>query len=540
MSKNGLRRVTGRKGLGKLSAFGVAAEMDVRAISGGKAVCLRLNYERIKEWMRLKPGVDFEPEVVEFLTGATKEKNGVIVTLRKLHRSRAINADDVRKGLAKRLSFIGSTFAVSVNGHEIESGDRFAIEQCENGFAWDVAKIPGKGVVSNGGKIVRGWIGFIPESSQTERGIDIFAAGKAVELGSFFRLSSTHAQYARAYLIGEVHADFLDDDLDLIATARNSVVWESNVGLELEQWGQRTLKWAFDQWIELRKKDKEQKIIKTGSFDKWLESRQPAEQRVAQRMVKLIVDDDNLDSSSAQPLLEIVKSSVESIAFHELLAELEEDGISVAALLKLFDEWRVIEAREHLKLADGRLSAIEQLEHFMKSGALEVQELQPLFDKNPWLIEQSWKEADRQATYTKLLQQHCKESKNTNEEDRRLDIFAIRAGGGIEIVELKQPTKKLTREDLEQIESYVDWARDKLVGSGPDSPKYANGLLLVGELNANLKSKITRLAGSDIRVETFSDLHARSKEYYTHVERLLESTAPEYARSRRKLKTPKK
>ncbi len=45
---------------------------------------------------------------------------------------------------------------------------------------------------------------------------------------------------------------------------------------------------------------------------------------------------------------------------------------------------------------------------------------------------------------------------------------------------------------------------------------------------------MVRLAGGDIRVETYRDLHTRSKEYYSHVEKILEKTAPEYARSRRK------
>lgn len=536
MSKSGIRRVTGRKGLGKLSAFGVATEMDVRAIHGGQAVCLRLNYDKIKEWVRDNQGRDFEPVIVDELTGTTSDDDGVIVTLRKFHRTRAINADEVRKGLAKRLSFIGSDFVVAVNENEVEPGDRFAKSQCAEGFSWDINDIPGGGVVSHGGKVVSGWIGFLTNSSQTERGVDIFAAGKAVELGSFFRLASTHAQFARAHLIGEIHADFLDDDQDLIATARNSVVWESEIGMELEQWGQKTLKWAFDQWIKLRKKEKQTKVIKAAAFDKWLDSRQPSEKRVAQRMVNLLVDDDNLDPLSVEPLLEIIKTSVEAVAFRELIEQIELEGISVPTLLRLFDEWRVIEAREHLRLADGRLSVIEKLEQFMRSGALEVQELQPLFDQNPWLIDTSWNQVDRQATYTKLLKRTFPESPKTVTEDRRLDLFAIRSGGGIAIVELKHPTKKLSKEDLIQIEDYVNWARDNIVGTGPDSPPYANGLLLVGSLNSKEKRRMERLAGADIRVETYSDLHTRSKEYYNFVDRALETTAPEYARSKRKRK----
>src|SRR5262249_9467338 len=112
-------------------------------------------------------------------------------------------------------------------------------------------------------------------------------------------------------------------------------------------------------------------------------------------------------------------------------------------------------------------------------------------------------------------------------------------GGGSMIVELKRPTKKLSRDDLEQIEKYVDWARANITGTGSNSPKYVLGLLLVGELNANLKDKMARLAGDDIRVETFSDLKARAEEYLKQVEKVHESTAPEYTRSRRKSRPTK-
>jgi hypothetical protein len=55
MSKNGKVRVTGRKGLGKLSAFGVASEMEIRAVKGGHAVCLCINYEALNAWPAAHP-----------------------------------------------------------------------------------------------------------------------------------------------------------------------------------------------------------------------------------------------------------------------------------------------------------------------------------------------------------------------------------------------------------------------------------------------------------------------------------------------------
>lgn len=539
MSRTGKVRVTGRKGLGKLSAFGVATEMEVRFIQKGKAICLRLNYEDLREWPLKHQNKDYEPTFVGERSGATKEKDGAEIKLRKLHRKNAISEDEIRAGLARRLNFIGKKFLVLVNGKGIKPGDRVRKEDCATDFCWDVSRIPGNGQLSTGDTIT-GWIGFLEKSLQTDRGVDIFANGKAAQLSSFFNWSSTHAQFARAHLVGEIHANCLDELEDNISTARNSVVWDSNLGLALQQWGQKTLTWAFEQWLTLRRKKKEEKVLKTGGFDEWLKTRLPIEQKVAQRMVRELIRDDAMDADSATPLLEIVKGSVESVAFIDLIDTIEKEGANVATLLKLFKQWRVIEARDELRRADGRLAAITQLKAFLPSEALEVREMQPLFEQNPWLIDQAWSESDGQTTYTKLLRKHCVDPKEP-ESDRRLDILGVREGGSVTVVEIKRPHTTLSRKSLRQIEDYVVWARTNLMGTGPDAPKYINGLLVVGRRNsdAELAEIEKRLSSYDIRVETFTDLYERAKKYYGFVEKQLEKLAPEYTRKSRRAKKKK-
>lgn len=532
-SKNGKVRVTGRKGLGKLSAFGVAEEMDVRSIKDGYAVCLRINYNKLKEWGKLNPNTNFKPEVINERTGPCDEENGVEVRLRRLRRQKAIQENAVRQGLAKRLVFIGLNFEVLVNGNPIQPGDRVKREQCLEGYSWDVSEIPGGGDLKNN-LMVHGWLGFHAKSSQVDRGIDIFATNKAVELGSFFNWASTHAQFARAHLVGEIHADFLDGDEDLVATARNSVVWETGVGQHLQEWGEKALIWAFNEWLKLRQKEREQKFITVGGFQEWLKGRTDQERKTADRLVKVLIKDADLEPESIEPLVDIVKNSVETVAFRDLLEVLEEG--TAASIVRLFGEWRILEARAHLQLADGRLSALTKLEEFIEKGALEVQELQPLFKENLWIFDPGWNEAYVEASYTKLLKRYCQEPTTTPEQDKRLDIFGVSNGRVATVVELKRPEKTLSRSDLNQIEAYVDWARNNLRVTGPDSPLVISGLLIIGKIGnqADLSDKIIRLAGSDIRVEMLSDLCRRWQNFYRTTENTLKTIAPEYARSARK------
>lgn len=532
-SRSGARDVTGRKGLGKLSVFGVADEMELRSVQNGQAVCLRFSFPAMRDWAESNGNTQYRPDHVKSRSGPTSDAQGVEVCLRKLRRTTPINPEEVRKGLAKRLAICGAGFEVKVNGTPIGPGDRLCRDDCAEGQCWDVTSLPPDLDIGNG-LTVSGWIGFLDQSSQRHRGVDLFATGKAVELGSYFNLSSTHAQFARAYLVGEVHADFLDAEQDLVSTARNSVVWETPDAQALEKWGQRVLTHLFKEWRQIRQAKKEEGVIKAAKFDVWLETRTPSEQRVARKMIKALAADEAMDPESLVPILEIIKGSVESVAFRDLVDKIEESGTSVKTVLELFAEWRVIEAREHLKLADGRLEAMEKLHGFIQTGALEVQEIQPLFEQNLWMLDSSWTEASGQTTYTQLLREKCKEPKSTPVEDRRLDIMGVSAGDALTIVELKRPQKTLSRDDLEQIEKYVDWAMNNIVGSGPDAPKSVRGLLIVGKQNAEHKLKVQRLAGDGISVQTFSDLHTRCKAQLRHNDKVFRKIAPEYSARARK------
>lgn len=532
VSKKFKRPLMGRKGIGKLSAFGVATELEIRTINNDQAICICLNYEDMKNWPKGSP---YEPKVINERTGKTKDASGTEIRVRNLRRTKAIGEDWVRQELARRFTVIDNKFEVFVNQKKIEPEDRRLQKDCKT--TWNVSELPSGDVIDpKANWRVRGWFGLVEKSSQIERGVDVFARGKAVELETMFGLKTTHIQFARAYVVGEVHADFLDETEDNISTGRNMAHWESAAGQELQEWGANSLKFVFKKWLELQRKEKEEKILKVARFDEWLKTRTERERKIAKRLVKVMVEDEKIEPEATEPLLEVIKTNIEFQAFRELVDEIESSTGSIEALLKLFNEWRVFEAREHLKLADGRLDVMQQLDKYIDKGALEVKHIQPLFEENGWLVNPSWANVSGQNRYTELLRKNCKESKKLREKDRRIDILGYEVGGTLHVVELKRPGKTLSREDLEQVERYVDWARANLVGTGPDSPRYVTGLLIVGKIGSRkeLAEKRQRLAGSDIRVETFGDLSHRAQKIYGEIEDRLKKLAPEYSRQARK------
>ena len=182
------------------------------------------------------------------------------------------------------------------------------------------------------------------------------------------------------------------------------------------------------------------------------------------------------------------------------------------------------------------LARMDQLRGYIDKGAFEVQQIQPLLERNLWLLNPKWTEADGQTTYTDWLRQHCTEPKDYSDEERRIDILGISAGGGLTVVEIKRPDKTLSRRDLEQVAQYVDWARNQFGGQGPHSPKYINGLLVVGRLSnlGDVQQAMKRLMADDIRAETYRDLHQAAQEYYGHAKQVLKHIAPEYAKAKEK------
>ena len=485
----------------------------------------------MKSWPKGKP---YEPEIVKIHCKKTKEPNGTEIRLRNLYRRSPINVDSIRKGLARRFTIIGNEFKVVLNGTPITQEDRRLKEGCKK--SWDVQELPGKGIVdAQRDWQVQGWIGLVQKSSQTERGVDVFSRGKAVELETTFELKTTHIQFARAYVVGEIHADFLDAEEDNISTGRNLVHWESEAGQKLKEWGQNVLLFVHKEWLALQHKEKEEKIVKVPGFNKWLSSRNSREQKVAKKLIDILVKTPDIEPESAEPLLEIIKTNIESEAFWELVNELEESGVNVSTFLRFFEDWRIVESRMHLQLSDGRLEVMKKLSDYVKEGALEVTHIQPLFEENGWLVNPTWGEVTGQTRYTELLRKHCSERKGLPETDRRIDILGYAAGGSVHVVELKRPKKTLSWDDLNQIERYTAWARTNIVSTGPNSPKYVSGLLIVGNLgnDKTIPEKIRTLASNDIRVEMYDDLLARAEKIYGEVERRLKQIAPEYSREAR-------
>ncbi len=201
------RKIMGRKGIGKFSAFGIAKEIVVESVKNNKVSHFRMNYDELL--------AKADERIIELpqLPATGDVSKGTKITLKYIikFKKRRIAIDVLRRGLARRFAVIGAKdFEVVINGTPISPEDRDlkrAIATDVNGdpYLWEYNETE---IKSETGWTVSGWIGALSRTSpgidKIDRGIVLMARGKLVQEPFVFD-AVVGQQFALSYLIGELH-----------------------------------------------------------------------------------------------------------------------------------------------------------------------------------------------------------------------------------------------------------------------------------------------------------------------------------------------
>ncbi|MFZ1932932.1 MAG: ATP-binding protein [Thermoguttaceae bacterium] len=178
---NGLkaRKVQGRKGIGKLAGFGIANQIDIRTSKEGNVSHFGLDYTALTQSQSFADTNGYAPEPLADDGKRTKDKAGTTVRLSLLKISRAIDEDQFKRGLARRLLVLGREFTVHVNGVAVSRQEiPFQFRFPKKAGTWETADI-------GNGQQIQWWAGFcqatIPEEEQ--RGFVVYVRGKLAQTG---------------------------------------------------------------------------------------------------------------------------------------------------------------------------------------------------------------------------------------------------------------------------------------------------------------------------------------------------------------------
>ena len=513
------RKVMGRKGIGKFSSFGIAKEIEIESVKDGEASRLVMNYDDMLA-QAANHSIAF-PALPP--TGTVNE--GTKITLRKFTKfnNRRIPIITLRRGLARRFSIIGgqNNFEVVINGSPISPQERdlkSLLDKDADGslYIWTYQDIK---IKDDEDWTISGWIGALDRTSPNldgiDRGISLMARGKLVQEPFVFE-AVVGQQYALSYIIGELHVEFVDAAEDTIGTNRNALVWDTEANDALKQWGQREVNRIAREWSTKRSQDNlralEQNELYRDFKSKADDTGNRRAMKLADQLVRQTIEKNpTAPTEELQPIIQMSLDFLEFDAFWEIAADLvEADLHDTGAILNLFREWQIVEAKEMARVTNGRITTIEKLQKLIDEDALEVPTLHNFLKEFPWVIDPRWTMVDDEVWFSRLLRDTFPEHNDLPEGDKRIDFLCVREGTNLVVVEIKRPGLRASINNLEQIEQYVNFVRDRISKTTDPELQYktATGYLLCGDLvdTYNVRGKRENLANAGIYVRLYSDL----------------------------------
>lgn len=492
------RAVMGRKGIGKLAPFGVCRVIEVLSSGGERTeqgyytTHFLLEFDRIMEAGEAAVDGERESDRVPLQAGehdgTYRADSGTTVRLSSFLPKRVPDTETFKRQLERRFAVADEDFAITVHDSREQSAD-FEVEAfkvpIEPATRIDLSARPVP--LEDGTELpVTGQIGMATESYRNEEmaGVRIYARGKIIATTRDFEQPAgyTGEFTTRSYLVGEVHADWLDadDGDDLIRTDRQDILWSSELGEALRKWGadlirevgtssrgprQEKTRTAFLEKSGIEEKARErfgdQAIVETAI-------------ELAEQIGRFAAEDELEDDAYIEGLSEVILSVAPHralmVAFHEFSAEVLGEDVKLESLADLFGKTHVAEIASYGQIAHERVRAIAELEEAAVGAAGAPEErLQEILAKAPYLINPAWSAVTKNQslrTFKTAFEQEWK--KNTGEdieltidyESKRPDFILVFDGSTLHIVEIKAPSHSFDNDDFDRLARYVRAFRD--------------------------------------------------------------------------------
>ena len=551
------RPVMGRKGIGKLSLFSIANEIEVHTIKSNSKTkkkeksCFLLRKKDIIDQIKSSEDGIYYPTVIPI--EKLQVTQGTKIIIRDLKKNVNHSENFLRKRLARRFSIIGSTynFSVSINKKAITIADRDFFNKLQ--FIWFIGDDEDNinkafkfkrtnylnGDLDNGkAHKISGWIGAVNEAGDLDidgvnnNKISILCRGKMAEediLDSF----NEGGIYA-TYLIGEIKADFLDidEDDDIATTSRQKINEEDPRYQELQAHVFKLLKNIQKVWTEFRKTVAEEEAVQRAEkfnpvLKEWFNSLKTDSRKAHAKKLFAAIETMHFDPIDAyEKKKELYKQGIlafEKLKLRDSLHELEKiTGPDDLKLSLIFNDLSDIEANLYYDIASERVSVIREFQKKLETNDKEKL-LQKYLFNNLWLLNPSWERATLGSeTMEKRVEKEFKKVIATlSDEERkgRLDIKYRTAAGKHIIVELKRydPSYKIDQFTLgKQAKKYRD-ALAKCLATSKQENEAIEILIVLGK-------KIGKNSKEEVEIEdTLKTYNARIIYYDYLIEQSLSS-----------------
>lgn len=453
------RKVTGKKGLGKLAVFGIAKTIEVYSVKNGLKNAFSINYDD----MKAENEVEYKPKVI-CENENTDDKSGTIIKIREIKQSTIMGIEDLAYNLSRRFSFYDVQFEVKLIDENAKQEQPITksiyFEKLEKEFEWkfpedftnDINSVEEFKRLNKHGITGRIYTKSTPLRKK-DSGFLLYVRNKLASENVFFddRANDTF----NSYVTGFFNIDFIDDsdEEDYISTARQSILWEENENtIQLKHDLNKLVSRISSLWRESRKKKKEELITLDESFFKGLT---PAEIRSIKNVKDtLLTNSTEIDDiESIKRVLDSLKNLYKFESFQAYIENLKEENLTVDEVEKITSDWEYIESKELAKVAVGRIKAIEQFEKYVNGNESESKVIQPFLEKFPWILDPRITTFEREKSYSKILKENFPDEKLEG-SNRRIDFLCNLVNGELVIIELKRPRIKITYKEISQALEY--------------------------------------------------------------------------------------
>ena len=295
LSPNGLRKVTGRKGLGKLAFFGIGDTIQIITKKNGSCVNFTMNWNEIIH----SKTPNYEPKYT--IEQCDSHEQGTTIILTDLKRKTAFDAENLAASLARLFDFFDSRFVADItlnDGEPIPIDKSLRYRNIDAQFKWDIPDfIEDKTHYLHKKHVTGELLATEKPLKPGLRGITLYAHGRMVNAPEFFGVGESSHFYS--YLTGWLDVDFVDEqDEDIISTDRQSLRWDMPITTELQSHLKQLLTSVERNWRSQRKSERQRKITEKTKVDvgQWYPTLTPDIQKGVEKIVDSVVENSELES----------------------------------------------------------------------------------------------------------------------------------------------------------------------------------------------------------------------------------------------------
>ena len=540
------RRVMGRKGIGKLSLFSIAKTVEVHSVKEAERHGFRMNLGDIDQKIKAGQEGDYYPDAIDI--GEVELTRGTKIILTDMKRGLNRSSQALRRRLARRFSVIDGSndFEVVLDGCPIRIEDRGYYDKLQ--YIWTFGD-NGLGTKEMAGRSLQhhayrknevkvdgstfridGWIGTVERSGQLKDAdanesmnkIVLMVRGKLAQ-EDILEEFAEGGLYTK-YVIGEIHADFLDmdDKVDIATTSRQRIIEDDPRYQALRSKVQDELKFIQGEWTSLRNKGGRKVALENPQIREWYAQLNPDHKRDAAslfgRINRLPIED---DADKRQLFISGILA-FESLRFRNLLHRLDKVSVeNLGVLEEVFVQLDDLEASAYYQITRDRLEVIRKLMNLVDDDAKERALQEHLF-KHLWLLDPSWERATRtehMETRIRKALRGLDKSLTKDESLYRIDIQYTTTGNKHVIIELKRASRIFTIGKLvDQISRYRTEA-SKVLESLGKANEPLEIICVVGRPLQDWDSPNGRIVTRD----TLAGLQARLVMYDELIENALEA-----------------